>query len=324
MPTGTSARSRSRTLSRSSSSRSPFAVFADGAVLRAPPPALLDDPAALPDEQAAGRQLRDAREGGPRRARAPEREHVVDAGEVGSGGHLPGGEQRLGLRAEHEAAVVEQGVVQRAHAEAVAHERQPPSSGLPPGERELAVEPVERGEALALEQAQDDLGVAGRRERLAAPRELGPQLGVVVDLAVVDEDAASRGGLERLPAAREVEDREPCRDEAGARVEGEPEAVRARDGESPAPSAAAPPRRPVADACGRTMPAIPHMSVGGIEEDRWGVQVLGRDAPSLDLPVGGLDVLGLEADPTRELARLDARVRAPTCSRSMRSYGWPK
>ncbi len=59
-----------------------------------------------------------------------------------------------------------------------------------------------------------------------APRELFPKLNVVVDLAVVDEQVAVVIRGERLPSAREVDDREPGRDEAGPRVEREPVAVR--------------------------------------------------------------------------------------------------
>ena len=196
-------------------------------VLRGPPSALLDDPAAFPDDQPAGQHLADAAKHRARRPWAPEREHLVDSREIGCWGHLPGGEERLGLGAEDQGAVVPQRVEERAHAEAIPDQRQAPRARLPPGERELPVEPVERRDALALQHPQHDLGVAGRREALPAPAQLGPQLRVVVHLAVVDQQAASGTGLERLPAAGQVEDGQPGRDQAGAGVEGEPEAVRA-------------------------------------------------------------------------------------------------
>ena len=61
-----------------------------------------------------GRHLTDAAERRARRARPPEREDLVDPGQIGLGRDLARGEQRLGLRAEHERAVVEQRVVERA------------------------------------------------------------------------------------------------------------------------------------------------------------------------------------------------------------------
>ena len=110
MPTGTSARRRSRTLSRSSSSE--LARVGVAAALVAPASTTcrsLDDRAALPDDEAAGRTWLTPGERRARRARAPEREDLVDAGEVGRGGDLAGGEQRLRLGAEDERPVAEHG-----------------------------------------------------------------------------------------------------------------------------------------------------------------------------------------------------------------------
>ena len=110
---------------RRSSSRSPSRLPPGrGVVVRLPPRPLRDDPAALPDDQLAGREHVDAAERRARRARGPRREDVVDAAEVRLGRDHTGGEQRLGLRAEDDRAVVEQRPVQRVDAEAVAHQRQ--------------------------------------------------------------------------------------------------------------------------------------------------------------------------------------------------------
>ena len=87
---------------------------------------------------------------------------------VGLGLDHPRGEERFRLRPEDDRPVAEDRVVERAHPEAVAHQRQAPVLGLPPGERELAVQAIERAETVELEQPQDDLGVGRRRERLAA------------------------------------------------------------------------------------------------------------------------------------------------------------
>ncbi len=295
MPTGTSARKRRRTLSRRSSSRSPSGSSSQSNV-GGPPRPLFDDPTALPHEEPTRPDLADTAEGCSRRARAPEREDLVDAGEIGCRADLAGGEEGLCLGAEHEGAVAEQGVVEGPNAEAIADECQPAPRGLPPGERELAVEPIERVDAVPLQQPQHDLGVAGRGEGLTPCSQRRAQLRVVVDLAVVDEDAPVPGSLEGLPAAGQVEDRESRRHEPRARVERESEAVGAtmanRPGH-PAEGQLVDRLRGVRadDSC-----EAAH-SAGGVDDDRRGVEVLGRDAPSLDLPVGDLHVLGPEAHP---------------------------
>ena len=196
-----------------------------GRVVRLPPRPLGDDLAALPDDELAGREHVHAAERRARRARGPGREDVVDAAEVRLGRDLAGGEQRLGLRAEDDRAVVEQRPVQRVDAEAVADQRQPARTRLPPGERELAVQLVERGETVALQQAVHDLGVARGLQVDPVTCELGAQLRVVEDLAVVDDERPTRVRLHRLPAVLDVEDGQTCGDEAGALTERQSEPV---------------------------------------------------------------------------------------------------
>ena len=178
-------------------------------VARLPPGALLDDLAVAPDEQAAGRQLADALERAARGAGGPEREDLVDALEVGHGLDHARGEHALDLAREDDAAVGQQRVVQRAHAEAVAHQRERARVAVEVGDAPLAVAAVQGLRAVAVEQAQQDLGVAGRAEALALGLELAAQLVVVEDLAVVDHHgvavrrpawAASRTGCRRSRA----------------------------------------------------------------------------------------------------------------------------
>ena len=194
-------------------------------VVGLPPRALGDDPAALPHDELARREHPHAAEGGARRARGPRREDVVDAAQVGLGSDLTGREERLGLRPEDDRSVVEQRPVQRMDAEPVAHEREPARLGLPPGERELAVQPVERGEAVALQQPQDDLGVGRGLQVDPVARELGPQLVVIEDLAVVDDERPAVRRLHRLPAVGDVEDGQAGGREPRALPEREPEPV---------------------------------------------------------------------------------------------------
>jgi hypothetical protein len=62
------------------------------------------------------------------------------------------------------------------------------------------------------------LRVAARLEDVAAALELATQLGIVVDLAVLDDDARSVLVLDRLVAAREVDDRQAPRAERDGAV----------------------------------------------------------------------------------------------------------
>ena len=121
-------------------------------------------------------------------------EHAAhDLEEVGAQGADEGPEPP-DLRGEGDARV-RHGDVQRLRAEAVAREVERPSSRVPPRERE---HPVEAGNgrlyAPACDRVEDDLGVAGPAEDDALAREVGAQLGVVDDLAVVDEDALPARG----------------------------------------------------------------------------------------------------------------------------------
>jgi hypothetical protein len=195
---------------------------ARGVVLRAPPAREAHNAPALPHQERPRRQLRDAGEARARRARRPQRERLIQPVEVGRRLDLARGEQRLGLRAEHECPRP-LGVVQRAHAEAVAGEQQAPPRGLPVRQREVAVEAAQRRRALLLEQPQHDLGVGGRLEPRA---QRSPQLDVVEDLAVERQQRSARAG-HRLPAAGDVDDRQPRGHQPGAGVERQPEPVRA-------------------------------------------------------------------------------------------------
>src|SRR5215218_5299407 len=63
---------------------------------------------------------------------------------------------------------------------------------------------------------------------------------------------------------------------------------------------------------GRTMPAMPHTSVGlCADRDRGGVQVRRGVAHALDLRVGGLDALGVDVRQRRELGGGHVVLLAP-------------
>ncbi len=181
-----------------------------------PPGALLHDLAVPPHQQVARLQEADALEGAARRPRCPESEHLVDALEVGHRVDEPGGEDALDLAREHDPAVGQQRVVQRPHAEAVAHQSERARRPVEMRDAPLAVAALERARPVAIEQAQQYLGVARRAEVLALRFELLPQLVVVEDLAVVDHHRVAVGALHGLPAGRDVEDGQARRHESDA------------------------------------------------------------------------------------------------------------
>ena len=69
---------------------------------------------------------------------------------------------------------------------------------------------------MLLVEVDDDLGVAVGRQAVAGPQQLAAQLGVVVDLAVEDDDDRAVLVVDRLVAGVEVDDPQPLDAEADA------------------------------------------------------------------------------------------------------------
>ena len=93
-------------------------------------------------------------------------------------------------------------------------------------ERELSVEAAEHPLAPFLPPVNEDFRVARRRERVATGHELGAQLHVVVDLAVVDDDDAPVLVRQGLCASGEIDDAQARVGEADAASGVEAVAVR--------------------------------------------------------------------------------------------------
>src|SRR5208282_1713026 len=127
--------------------------------------------------------------------------------------------EALQLRGEDEIAVLEQAVVERLLAEAVAGEKEGLGLGVPKGEGEHAVEPVEAGGSPFLPRVHDRLGVASGAEAVAARAQLAAERLEIVDLAVEHDGDAAVLVVERLRAARDIDDGEPAMAEAQARLE---------------------------------------------------------------------------------------------------------
>src|SRR5215211_139519 len=168
-------------------------------------------PALLPHEHMARGQLpyrvQNRQRGGDRveREQRLERPHVELPFEARKG------HERLQLGAEREPAAGVLAVEERLDPEAVAGQQQPPSAPVPQGEREHAAQALDEGVAVLFVEVNQHLGVTAGSEVVAAPLELHAQLGVVVDLPVLDDLEATVLVSDRLMAALDVDDRESSR-----------------------------------------------------------------------------------------------------------------
>jgi hypothetical protein len=118
-------------------------------------------------------------------------------------------EHRLQLRAEDEHPVIEQRVMERLHAQPVAGEEERFAIAIPEREGEHSAEAPDAVGAPRLPRVDDHFGVALRPEHVAQRLQLGHELEIVVDLAVVDDDDRVVLVVERLLAGRQVDDRQP-------------------------------------------------------------------------------------------------------------------
>ena len=98
------------------------------------------------------------------------------------------GFESVDLRGEREVPPSQGSVDQGLDPEAVAGEQQVPGLPVPEREGEHADQPPERRDAFAAQERQQHFGVAGGAKPLAPRFQLGTQIPVVVNLAVVDDD----------------------------------------------------------------------------------------------------------------------------------------
>ena len=207
-PTGTSltrwARTESRRRARSSSTSAPAGsraqVLAAGGLRTSE--ALASYLSLLPDEQVPGRQLARSLEDRVGRGHEVEGEVGLERVQVDLAAR-----QGAELRGEAKLAVFVP-VVERLDAEAVARQDQPPLAPVPDRHGEHAAQARGEVESVLLVEVDDHLGVAVAREAVPLRLELGAQLAVVVDLAVLDDLQAPVLVRERLVAGVEVDDRE--------------------------------------------------------------------------------------------------------------------
>ena len=202
-----------------------------------PREALDRDGAVLPDEHVPGRQLADVAEDRVRRGDRVEREERLER--VGVDLAARQGAQ-LGREAQLAADVA---VVERLDPVAVAREDEAAARRVPDRDGEHPAQPLGEAGAVLLVEMDERLGVGVGAEGVAGARELVAQLGVVVDLAVLDDDDGAVLVRDRLVAAGEVDDREAPRAERDLAVDVLAARCRGRGGRAGRSSREAPRRR---------------------------------------------------------------------------------
>ena len=100
-------------------------------------------------------------------------------------------------------------VVQRLHAEPVAARNEPPAGRIVEDKRPHAIEATHALGTPRIVGREDHLGVRAGVERVSVGGQLGPQLPIVVDLAVECDPAASRALHRLTPGGGEIEDLQP-------------------------------------------------------------------------------------------------------------------
>jgi hypothetical protein len=176
----------------------------------------------------AGRQLARLAVDRQRRRNPVQREVGLDRVEVDRSREARLRDERLELRGprQHAADVPP---VQGLDPEAVATHDEPPARRVPQGEGEHAAQAPGEREPVLLVEMDEDLGVAVvGAEPMPLGLELATQLGVVVDLAVVDDDHLAGLVGDRLLAAGQVDDRQAAH--------GQPDPVGAPDARAVRPA----------------------------------------------------------------------------------------
>ena len=122
----------------------------------------------------------------------------------------PRSEERLDFRAPEQPAISLR-VVERADTDPVAAEDQRPRLCGPRRDGELAAGLLEDALAMIFVEMDPQLGVASGRQPVAARQQLLLELGIFEELAVLRDPDRAVLVADRLPAAGEVDDREPPR-----------------------------------------------------------------------------------------------------------------
>ena len=168
------------------------------------------DPSVTNPQKMAGRDRFDSLEKRPRRAGAKRVEEQVDSLGVGPRGDQSRCQERLDLRAPEQPAVG-LGVIKRADADPVPTQDDRSIVPVPERDGKLAAGLFEETLAQVFVEMSPELGVAPRRQPVASRQQFGLQLGILEDLAVLRDPDRAVLVADRLPSARQVDDRQPPR-----------------------------------------------------------------------------------------------------------------
>src|SRR6266498_516392 len=174
--------------------------------------------AVTPDGEATWLDGVHALEHGPRGTGGPEGEDLIEAHGIERGLDLAAREQRLGLRGEHQIPVRD-AVEERPDAEPISREEHRFRTTIVNRERELPVQAGQHPRAPLLVRMDEHFRIAAGAEAMPGGLQVGPQLEVVVDLAVVDDEHGAVLIPEGLPPAGDVDDAEAHVSQADPRSE---------------------------------------------------------------------------------------------------------
>ncbi len=174
-----------------------------------------------PQERPSRQELAHPTEEGLLPGDEPRREELGNDRLVQHGANGASGQYRLDLRRKQQ-LIFGPGVVERLDPEPVPRQQETPAGPVPQREREHALEPLDAALPFLLVEMQDGLGVAAGPIRVATLLESGPERGVVVDFAVVDDPRGPILVGHRLTASGHIHDGEPAHAEPHGAFDPEP------------------------------------------------------------------------------------------------------
>jgi hypothetical protein len=177
------------------------------------------DVAVLINEPVPGRELMDALEDGPGRGDVLQGQEEIQGAGLELAPDAGVDDDGLELRAEDERPVAEERVVERLDAEPVSDDDEPAPGPVPDGRDEHPPQSLDEPVPPFLVGMEHGLGIGPRPEAVAAPLKLLPELGEVVDLAVVGRPKRHVLVREGLVAAGKVDDAQPPRPQPGSRLD---------------------------------------------------------------------------------------------------------
>ena len=134
-------------------------------------------------------------------------------------------QQRLDFGSDEETAIMAR-VIKRLNPHPIARAKEPPAPAVPDGKPEHAAQVVDAFLAVLFIEMNNGLGIAVGAVAMAARLQAGPQLGVVINLAVKNNPNRAIFVAEGLMSGLYVHDTQPAHGDADVAVEISPRIVR--------------------------------------------------------------------------------------------------